>query len=221
MVIDICSGLAFLHSCEPCIVHGNIKLKNILLDSNYVGKLSNMGLYRFISHEGNNHNTSNNMSLEASVYVDPEFFETGQLTTESDVYAFGIVLLQLLTGRMQASEIVKDVKCALENGNFETVLDFSAGDWPLELAKQAALLALRCCEKKRVNRPNITSDIWRLIQPMRNLSAPASLGTEGKRRIPSHFVCPIFQVIIHNVYYIFVQLFDHGCHSITLPWNYS
>lgn len=200
MVVDICSGLAFLHSSNPCIVHGNIKLSSILLDSNFVGKLSNMGLYRFISLEGSTHNTSISMGSEASVYMDPEFYETGQLTTESDVYSFGMVLLQLLTGRMQASGVVKDVKCALENGNFETVLDISAGDWPLELAKQAALLALRCCEKKRVNRPNIISDVWRLIHPMRNLCAPASLGTQAKRRIPSHFVCPIFQEVMKDPY---------------------
>lgn len=198
IAIDVCSALAFLHSSNPCIVHGNIKLTSILLDSNYVGKLSNTGLFRFVSNEGRNPTTSNDMSSEASVYVDPEFFETGQLTTESDVYSFGIVLLQLLTGRKQASGVVKDVKCALENGNFETVLDFSAGDFPLELAKQAALLALRCCETERANRPNIVSDIWRLVLPMRNLCPPASLGTEEKRRIPSHFVCPIFQVITYN-----------------------
>ncbi|WOG82264.1 hypothetical protein DCAR_0101427 [Daucus carota subsp. sativus] len=198
IAIDVCSALAFLHSSNPCIVHGNIKLTSILLDSNYVGKLSNTGLFRFVSNEGRNPTTSNDMSSEASVYVDPEFFETGQLTTESDVYSFGIVLLQLLTGRKQASGVVKDVKCALENGNFETVLDFSAGDFPLELAKQAALLALRCCETERANRPNIVSDIWRLVLPMRNLCPPASLGTEEKRRIPSHFVCPIFQDVMKD-----------------------
>lgn len=186
MAIDICAALIFLHSNNPCIVHGNLTLTNILLDANYVSKLSNLGIFRFIPRDA---------SPEASIYVDPEFHETGEFTTESDVFSFGIVWLCLLTGR-PALGIIKDVKCALEKGNFKTILDFSAGDWPLELAKQSAHLALRCCAKKRLDRPNLITDVWSLIEPMRGLCTSSSLESEGKRRIPSQFVCPIFQVII-------------------------
>lgn len=186
IAIDVCAALIFLHSNRPCIVHGCLTLTNILLDAHYVSKLCNLGIRRFIPCDA---------SPEASIYVDPEYEETGQLTVESDVYSFGIVWLRLLTGR-PASGIVKLVRCALENGNLETVLDVTAGDWPLVLAKESAHLALRCCESKRVDRPNLIADVWSRIVPMRGLCISSPVDSEGKRRIPSHFVCPIFQVTV-------------------------
>lgn len=196
MAIDICAAIVFLHANIPCLVHGNLTLTNILLGTNHVCKLSNLGISRF---------THRDASPDASIYVDPEYHETGELTTESDVFSFGIVWLRLLTGR-PALGIIKHVKCALEKGNFETILDFSAGDWPLEWAKQSAHLALRCCEEKRLDRPNLVQDVWSLIAPMRSLSISPSPDFEGKRRIPSHFVCPIFQVMAVCMFCIWYQL---------------
>ncbi|KAL5746357.1 hypothetical protein ACOSP7_027503 [Xanthoceras sorbifolium] len=198
---EICNSLIYLHSNKPCIIHGNLKPSKVLLDANFVSKLGDLGVFHLIPR-GEDTDKSITLSNDSgnkapSVYTDPEYSETGKLTPESDVYSFGIILLELLT-RRPVLGILKDVKCALEKGNFNAVLDCSAGDWPLEPATQLAHLALRCCEKSQLNRPDLVSEIWSVLEPMRtSCIAPLSCsGSKEPRRIPSHFVCPIFQEVM-------------------------
>lgn len=196
---DICSTLIFLHSHKPPIIHGNLKPSKVLLDSHFVSKLGDLGIFGMLPQDedpAQMNRLCNNLK-ETSVYMDPEYLETGKLTAESDVYSFGIVLLRIITGR-PVLNLVKDVKCALENENFESVLDISAGDWPLKQAKQLAHLGLRCCEKNRLNRPELVSEIWSLLEPMRaSCIAPVScLVSKKPNKIPSHFLCPIYQEVM-------------------------
>lgn len=189
---EICSVLIFLHSSRPSIIHGNVKPKNILLDANFVSKLGDLWVCRFVPQN------MKPTDPESSVYMDPDFLDTGELTAESDVYSFGVVLLRLLTGR-PALGIVKDVKCALERGNFNALLDVGAGEWPLGEAKTLAHLALRCCVDKQGDRPDLVSQIRSVIELMRE-SCTSKSDSKRPGRIPSHFLCPIFQVIIvHNM----------------------
>uniref|UniRef100_A0A2N9GID7 RING-type E3 ubiquitin transferase n=1 Tax=Fagus sylvatica TaxID=28930 RepID=A0A2N9GID7_FAGSY len=133
---ELCSVLVYLHSNKPHIVHGDLKPSNILLDLNFVSKLSDFGICR-------------------------------ELTIKSDVYSFGIILLQLLTNK-PAFFIANEVKHALKAGNFKDLLDPLAGDWPIELAQELAGLALWCSHKNRKSRPDLRSDIWKVLQPMRD-----------------------------------------------------
>nr|GMC64847.1 U-box domain-containing protein 32 isoform X1 [Ipomoea batatas] len=113
IAIEICSALIFLHASSPCLVHGNLKPSNILLDAKFVSKISDLGIIRLISKSGNPFNCTTPSTMdnpEASIYVDPDFVKEGDQTAKSDVYAFGIVILQLLTAR-PASGIVRDVYC--------------------------------------------------------------------------------------------------------------
>ncbi|KAJ0100351.1 hypothetical protein Patl1_20150 [Pistacia atlantica] len=200
---EICSALIYLHSNEPCIIHGNLKPSKILLDANFVSKLGDLGIFRLIPRgESTDRSTalSNESHInETSEYMDPEYLETGKLTPESDVYSFGIILLRLLTGR-HVSRIMKDVKCALDKGNFNTVLDCSAGDWPLAEAKQLAHLAMRCCDKNQFNRPDLAPEIWTVLEQIRvSCIVRASYSSSKEpRRIPSHFMCPIFQEVMKD-----------------------
>ncbi|XP_050255359.1 U-box domain-containing protein 32 isoform X9 [Quercus robur] len=201
IVVDICSALIFLHSNKPCIIHGNLKPSKVLLDANFVSKLGDLGIFRLIpqkEHPAYTTKLCNNLK-GISMYMDPEYLETGKLTPESDIYSFGILMLQILTGRPLLS-VVKDVKCALENGNFNAVLDFSAGDWPLEQAKQLAQLGLRCCEKHPLNRPDLVLEIWPLLEPMKAscVASASCLVSKKLHRIPSHFMCPIYQEVMTN-----------------------
>ncbi|KAG8381309.1 hypothetical protein BUALT_Bualt06G0109000 [Buddleja alternifolia] len=200
IAIEICSALLFLHANTSSCVHGNLKPSNILLDANFVSKLCDFGIHNLIPQ---NDNPLINHKPEKLAYMDPESIENGELTTESDVYSFGIVLLRLLTAR-PAEGVVRDVKCALERGNLDTVLDMSAGDWPLGQVKQLAYLALRCCERDRLDRPDLVSGIWAVLEPMREsckLSQSTStscMDSTSQRKIPSHFVCPIFQEVMKD-----------------------
>lgn len=196
---EICSALIFLHGSKPHILHGNLMLTNVLLDSNYVSKLSDLGINRLIFCKDQT-SFYHNIEPEVSAYMDPQLLESGKLAASSDIYSFGVVLLRILTGR-PASSVVNDTRCALENGNFGTILDSSAGNWPIEDATQLAYLGLRCCEKNPMNRPDLVNDIWTTFEPMRDLFTTSPLvESENHRRIPSYFVCPIFQEVMEDPY---------------------
>ncbi|XP_059651393.1 U-box domain-containing protein 33 isoform X2 [Cornus florida] len=201
---ELCNVLIFLHSCNPhSIVHGDLKPANILLDANFVSKLSDFGICRVLSC---NESSSNHTTLccrtdpkGTFAYMDPEFLSTGELTSKSDVYSFGIILLRLLTGR-PALGITKEVQYALDKGNLKNLLDPTAGDWPFVQAKQLAHLAVRCCEMNRKSRPDFATEVWRILEAMRVSCGASSfrLGSEEHREIPSYFICPIFQEVMQD-----------------------
>ncbi|CAJ1977032.1 unnamed protein product [Sphenostylis stenocarpa] len=200
---NICSALIFLHSSEPCTIHGNLKPSKVLLDANYVAKLSDLGIPSLVrqSFDSADASTICNNPNERLAYVDPEYFVTGKFTPESDVYSFGVILLQLLTGRPLVG-LVRDMKCALEKENLKAVLDFSAGEWPLYQTEQLAYLALRCCDKSWLNRPDLVSEIWSVLEPFKATCIDTSPYFISKKlhRVPSHFVCPIVQEVMEDPY---------------------
>ncbi|XP_022757361.1 U-box domain-containing protein 33-like isoform X2 [Durio zibethinus] len=196
---ELCSVLIFLQSSKPHgIVHGDLKPANILLDANFVTKLSDFGICRLLS---NNTTVCCRTDPKGTfAYMDPEFLATGELTPKADVYSFGVILLRLLTGK-QAVGIIKEVHYALDNGNLKNILDPLAGDWPFVQAEQLANLALRCCEMNRKCRPDLSTDVWRMLEPMRASCGGSStfqLGSEEHFQPPSYFICPIFQEVMRD-----------------------
>jgi serine/threonine protein kinase len=128
--------------------------------------------------------------------MDPEFLSTAELTLKSDVYSFGIILLQLLTGR-PALRITNDMQHAIDAGKLKELLDALAGDWPFEQAEQLAYLALRCCAPTQKSRPDLQSEVWTLLEPMRASCGGSSsirLGYEEPPEPPRYLICPISHV---------------------------
>lgn len=95
-------GLKYLHEhCYPAVIHRDLKSSNILLDANFNAKLSDFGLA--ITDGSQN---KNNIKLSGTLgYVAPEYLLDGKLTDKSDVYAFGVVLLELLLGRKPVEKL--------------------------------------------------------------------------------------------------------------------
>ncbi|XP_044336259.1 L-type lectin-domain containing receptor kinase IX.1-like [Triticum aestivum] len=101
IILDLGSALQYLHvDCEQgqqCIVHGDIKSSNVLLGSSYGAKLGDFGLARFVHHETGSQTTD---VLQGTYgYIDPVFLDTCQRNRQSDIYSFGIVLLEMVSGR--------------------------------------------------------------------------------------------------------------------------
>ena len=212
---ELCSALVFLHSTKPhSIVHGDLKPANILLDANLVSKLSDFGTSQILSccESSSTQFWRTDHPKGTFGYMDPEFVSLGELTPKSDVYSFGIILLRLLTGR-PAVGITREVKYALDAGKLNSLLDPSAGGWPLVQAEQLAHLALSCCEMNRENRPDLYSDVWRILEPMRASSGGKNtfgLGSQGLCQPPPYFICPIFQVTFSFHLHFQFQLIENG-----------
>ncbi|KAF3340144.1 proline-rich receptor-like protein kinase PERK4 [Carex littledalei] len=90
-------GLAYLHEdCHPRIIHRDIKTSNILLEQNFEAKVADFGLAKF-TEDTNTHVSTRIMGTFG--YLAPEYASSGKLTEKSDVFSFGVVLLELITGR--------------------------------------------------------------------------------------------------------------------------
>ncbi|KAM0913346.1 hypothetical protein ACQ4PT_012206 [Festuca glaucescens] len=100
IIVGLGSAIQYLHvDCEQhqqCIVHGDIKSSNILLDSSYNAKLADFGCARFVHHETGSKTT--NVVQGTYGYIDPVFMNTSQRNRESDIYSFGVLLLEMVSG---------------------------------------------------------------------------------------------------------------------------
>ncbi|XVF06144.1 hypothetical protein REPUB_Repub06bG0022200 [Reevesia pubescens] len=99
IALDCARALEFLHEhANPTVIHRDFKCTNILLDQNLRAKVSDFGLAKMGSDKINGQISTR--VLGTTGYLAPEYTSTGKLTTKSDVYSYGVVLLQLLTGRV-------------------------------------------------------------------------------------------------------------------------
>ncbi|KAJ6830575.1 putative U-box domain-containing protein 33 isoform X2 [Iris pallida] len=149
IVYDICSALTFLHSVKPQpVVHGDLKPANILLGANFIGKLADFGLCRFIPEGTTSVAFLDTIPKGTFGYIDPEFMRTGILTPDCDVYSFGVTILRLVTG-MEALGIATKVRNAFKEKSLMTMLDSTAGHWPADVSELLAYFGLKCCAKKK------------------------------------------------------------------------
>ncbi|KAL8048062.1 hypothetical protein ABFX02_07G039400 [Erythranthe guttata] len=94
IAIDIANGLQYIHEhTRPRVVHEDINSKNILLDSNMRAKIANFGLTK------SGCNAITTQIVGAKGYICPEYIENGVVSTKMDVFSFGVVLLELVSGR--------------------------------------------------------------------------------------------------------------------------
>lgn len=163
---EIATGLNFLHQMKPePLVHRDLKPANILLDQNYVSKISDVGLARLVPPSVAEDTTQYLMTSTAGTfcYIDPEYQQTGMLGVKSDVYSFGVLLLQLVTAKPPMG-LTHTVGRAIEKGKLEEMLDPAVPDWPVEEAKVLAQLAVQCAEMRRKDRP----DLGKVVLPELN-----------------------------------------------------
>ncbi|KAL9325866.1 hypothetical protein ACSQ67_006511 [Phaseolus vulgaris] len=202
IVFEMACGLSFLHNSKPePIVHRDIKPGNILLDKNYVSKISDVGLAKLLAEVVPDNITDYRESVLAGTlhYMDPEYQRTGTVRPKSDVYAFGVITLQLITGR-HARGLILIVEDAIRNGSFRDFLDSSAGDWPLDETVELAQIALKCTALRCRDRPELDTEVLPLLERFSNAANASARIGRNSVSAPSQYYCPILQEIMDDPY---------------------
>nr|VDD17814.1 unnamed protein product [Brassica rapa] len=200
IIYETACGLAFLHNSKPePIVHRDLKPGNILLDKNFVSKIGDVGLAKLISEEAPESVTVYRNSTIAGTlyYLDPEYQRTGTFRPKSDLYAFGIIIFQLLTAR-HPNGLLFCVEDAVKRGCFGEMLDGSVREWPMAEAEELARIAIQCSQLKCRDRPDLDTQVLPALKRILE-SANSRLKTEqAKARPPSHYYCPILKEIMED-----------------------
>ncbi|KAG0630232.1 hypothetical protein M758_1G163800 [Ceratodon purpureus] len=106
IALGVARGLSYLHhGCDPRIIHGDVSSTNILLDTDFQPYLSDFGLAKLV----NTTDTHVTVTVGGTFgYVAPEFAKSGKATEKVDVYSYGVILLELLSGRRAVDENMPD-----------------------------------------------------------------------------------------------------------------
>ncbi|XP_058501903.1 interleukin-1 receptor-associated kinase 4 [Solea solea] len=168
-------GLEYLHRNHH--VHRDVKSANILLDEKFVAKISDFGLTRASAKR-----TSTTMMTERVVgtraYMAPEALR-GEITPKSDVFSFGVVLLEILSGLPPASEnrepqflleLRYDIDDEEEELTLEDIIDKKMSDWELNQVKIVYTLASSCLHEMKNKRPVITQILSKLEGVVKSIS---------------------------------------------------
>ncbi|VFQ70497.1 unnamed protein product [Cuscuta campestris] len=209
IILGAAEGMAYLHEgLDVQVIYRDFKSSNVLLDENFNAKLSDFGLAREGPVGDRTHVST--APVGTIGYAAPEYVETGHLTVKSDIWSFGVVLYEMLTGRrvIERSRPSSEQKLLdwikqfpVDSNRFRMVIDPRLqGRYSLNAARQIAKLADTCLNKVSGNRPLMSQVVQVLGQILRDsdegsseikgsepLRTPRALGSDkqiSKKRIP-------------------------------------
>ncbi|KAJ0100006.1 hypothetical protein Patl1_20723 [Pistacia atlantica] len=198
---EVASALVFLHNSKPKpIIHRDLKPANILLNHNLVSKIGDVGLSTMVNSDSLLVSSAYMATGPVGTlsYMDPEYQRTGLISPKSDVYAFGMVILQLLTAKT-AIALAHMVETAIEEDTLVEILDSQAGNWPTKEAKELAVLGLSCAELRRRDRPDLKDQILPALKRLKDVADRARDSDSSiKPAAPTHFICPILKDVMRE-----------------------
>ncbi|CAD5173071.1 unnamed protein product [Musa acuminata subsp. malaccensis] len=184
IAIGAARGLAFLHTSEKQVIYRDFKASNILLDSNYNAKLSDFGLAKHGPSGGDSHVTTRVMGTYG--YAAPEYVATGHLYVKSDVYGFGVMLLEMLSGQRALDtnrpsgqhNLIDFARPMLaDRRKLARLIDNRLeGQYSSKGAYQVAQLTLKCLAGDPRSRPSMKE----VVQTLEKIEALKSRSREAK-----------------------------------------
>ncbi|CAI5474159.1 unnamed protein product [Closterium sp. Yama58-4] len=207
---EVASALLYLHQNDPPIVHRDLKPDNILLDAHLASKIGDVGLARLLEADG-----ATTMKVRGTAgYIDPEEVETCEISVLSDVYALGLILLQLLTGQRSVKAVHRMLAEAASKGRARPgdvgpggaskaavavvmrYLDTAGGEWRADLVEPVVGVALRCAERRRAKRPELVGEIHPLL--VRVAAEAEKEVKQRKQQMDEQFLCPISKEVMRD-----------------------
>jgi len=179
---DICvgtaKGLSYLHEeHEPNIVHRDIKASNVLLDRDYRPKIGDFGLAK-LSPDNVTHISTG--VVGTCGYLAPEYFVHGQLTKKADVYSFGVLVLEIISGRRISQTIhsdmflVREAWVLYQQGSLLDMVDARMEDYQEEEVLRYLRVGLACTQAAPSSRPTMGQVVALLSRPVCSASFTCS-----------------------------------------------
>lgn len=173
IALGVAHGIEYLHSQGPYVSHGNIKSSNILLTKSYNARLSDFGLAHIVGPSV--------VPTRVAGYRAPEVTDPRRVSQKADVYSFGVLLLELLTGKAPANSVLNEEGIDLPRWVQSVVREeWSSEVFDLELLRyqnveeemvELLQLAMDCAAQYPDQRPSIP-DVRRRIEELSRRSLP-------------------------------------------------
>ncbi|VVA21186.1 PREDICTED: receptor [Prunus dulcis] len=194
IALDAARGLAYLHEdSQPCVIHRDFKASNILLENNFHAKVADFGLAKQAPEGRANYLSTRVMGTFG--YVAPEYAMTGHLLVKSDVYSYGVVLLELLTGRKpvdmsqpagQENLVTWARPILRDKDRLDELADPSLeGKYPTEDFVRVCTIAAACVAPEASQRPTMGEVVQSLKMVQRITEYQDSMLTSSTAR-PNH-----------------------------------
>lgn len=195
VAVGVAQGLAYLHhDCRPPVIHRDVKSNNILLDGNFEARIADFGLARAMLRK----NETVSVVAGSYGYIAPEYGYTLKVDEKSDIYSYGVVLFELLTGKRplepefgESVDIVEWVRKKMREHRSVEALDPNVGN--CKYVQEEMLLVLRiallCTAKLPKDRPSMRDVLTMLAEakPRRKSSS----NNNGAKEMPIFSASPV------------------------------
>ncbi|XP_042520011.1 receptor-like protein kinase HSL1 [Macadamia integrifolia] len=182
IAVDAAEGLSYLHhDCVPPIVHRDVKSNNILLDGEFGARVADFGVAKVVDMVGKGQK-SMSMIAGSCGYIAPEYAYTLRVNEKSDIYSFGVVILELVTGRLPVDpefgekDLVKWVCTTLDQKGVDHVLDPKLDSCSKEEMCKVLNIGLLCTSPLPINRPSMR----RVVKMLQEVSPECKLRNGSK-----------------------------------------